>query len=109
MVHCSKDKDASILWNPTQRKPAVELPQQELITPRDGTFFLLRTDRDVESPRWFHVKLIVLGSRVTVYLNDTKEPVLVVDKMLDAKTRGNVGVWGLQDVYFTNFRYTPTD
>jgi len=102
------DKVAFSLFRPGSQAPEGAVGQV-VITPRDGTMFLLRTDRDVESPRWFRVRLDVHDGRVTVYVNGAVEPVLVVDKMLDANARGNLGVWGLQDVYFSNFRYTPAE
>lgn len=56
--------------------------------------------------KWFHVKLVIQGEKLSAYVNDQKEPVLVVEKMFDSKTTGTIGVWGW-DSYFANFKFTP--
>jgi hypothetical protein len=89
--------------------PAETAVEQAVITRRDGTFVFLRMSSGIEVTKWFHVKVVVLGEKMEVYLNDAEEPVFIVDKILDGETRGTVGVWGLQDVYFANFQYTSAD
>jgi Domain of Unknown Function (DUF1080) len=41
---------------------------------------------------WFHARVIVAGPKVSVFVNNTKEPSLVVDQLSDRK-KGLVGVW----------------
>jgi hypothetical protein len=41
---------------------------------------------------WFHVRVVVAGSRVMVFVGDATEPSLVVSK-LSARTTGLVGLW----------------
>ena len=81
--------------------------QQAVITRRNGTYLFLRMGPSVKAAEWFHVKLVILGTRLAVYVNHGREPVFVVDKVLDGKARGDVGVWSIGNTYFANFRYTP--
>lgn len=41
---------------------------------------------------WFHVRVVVASPRVSVFVNDAKEPSLVVDQLNDRK-KGLVGLW----------------
>ncbi len=95
--------------SPSASSTAESRVEQAVITRRNGTLLVLRMARREKPRGWFHVKLVVVGSKVAVYVDGSKEPVLVVDKMLDKKGHGHVGVWGLHDVYFTNFRCTPAE
>jgi hypothetical protein len=63
------------------------------------------TGADIEQGEWFHAKLVIKGTSLKVYLNDSENPVLAVDPMLDGVSKGSVGVWGW-DSYFANFKYT---
>lgn len=88
--------------------------QYAVIGREDGTWRHLRTNfpgkyetgADIKKDEWFHVRMVIRGTEVKVYVNDTPEPILTVDKMLDGVSRGTVGVWG-HNSYFANFRYTP--
>lgn len=60
----------------------------------------------VEVNKWFHLRIVLRGDRMTAFVNDEPEPVLVVDKLLGEQKTGSIGVWGW-DSYFANFRYTP--
>lgn len=88
--------------------------QYAVIGREDGTWRYLRTNfpgkyetgADIKKDEWFHVKLVILGAEVKVYVDEKSEPVLTVDKMLDGVSRGTVGVWGWNS-YFANFRFTP--
>lgn len=55
---------------------------------------------------WFHVKLVIEGQKVRAYVNDEKEPVLVVEKILSDQKQGKIGIWGW-NAYFSNFSYKP--
>ncbi|MBI1371371.1 MAG: hypothetical protein GC159_01225 [Phycisphaera sp.] len=61
---------------------------------------------DVKVDAWFHLRVVIRGETVKAYVNDGKEPVLVVDKILSNRKSGKIGIWGW-DTYFRNFRYTP--
>ncbi len=61
---------------------------------------------NIKSQEWFHVRLEIQGQRLEAYVNDGKEPVLVVEELLGDKSRGVIGVWGW-DSYFQNFRWNP--
>ena len=41
---------------------------------------------------WFHARVVVASPKVTVFVDDGKEPCLVVDQLSDRK-RGLVGLW----------------
>jgi len=41
---------------------------------------------------WFHVRVVVASPKVSVFVNDAKEPSLVVDQLSDRRT-GSVGLW----------------
>jgi ssDNA-binding replication factor A large subunit len=41
---------------------------------------------------WFHVRVVVAGSQVRVFVNDATEPSLVVNR-LSERTKGLVGLW----------------
>lgn len=41
---------------------------------------------------WFHVRIVVAWPKVSVFVNDAKEPCLTVDQLSDRK-RGRVGLW----------------
>src|SRR5262249_25691624 len=57
---------------------------------------------------WFHVRIVVEKRKVSVYVNDGKEPSLVVEELSDRKG-GGVGLWvgPGQGGYFTNLKITP--
>lgn len=50
---------------------------------------------------WFHVKLEIKEKEVKVYVNEGKEPVLVVNDMKLDKNTGSVGLWTWKG-YFAN-------
>jgi hypothetical protein len=41
---------------------------------------------------WFHVRVVVAHPKVSVFVNDAKEPCLVVDQLGDRKS-GRIGLW----------------
>lgn len=74
----------------------------------------LRTERPEEfenpvSPEpdpngWVHVRLVLAGKRVSVYVSEGTEPDLVIDALND-RARGRVGLFNPGD--FANLRVTP--
>jgi hypothetical protein len=56
---------------------------------------------------WFHVRIVVAKPKVSVYVNEGKEPSLVVEELSDRKS-GGVGLWvgPGQGGYFANLRVT---
>lgn len=64
------------------------------------------TSADIKQGEWFRAKFVIKGESLKVYVNDSEEPLLTVDPMLDSVSKGSVGVWGW-DSYFANFKYTP--
>jgi RNA polymerase sigma factor (sigma-70 family) len=57
---------------------------------------------------WFHVRIVVEKPKVSVYVNDGKEPSLVVEELSD-RQGGGVGLWvgPGQGGYFANLKITP--
>ncbi len=57
---------------------------------------------------WFHVRIVVASPKVSVFVNDAKEPSLVVDQLSDRK-KGLVGLWvgNNSSGDFTNFKIVP--
>jgi hypothetical protein len=57
---------------------------------------------------WFHVKIVVERPKVSVYVNDAKEPSLVVEE-LNGRKGGGVGLWvgPGQGGHFANLKITP--
>ena len=41
---------------------------------------------------WFHVRVVIASPKVSVFVNDAREPSLVVDQLSDRK-KGLVGIW----------------
>ena len=55
---------------------------------------------------WFHARIVVASPKVSVFVNDSKEPSLVVDQLSDRK-KGLVGLWVGSDGDFANFKIVP--
>lgn len=58
---------------------------------------------------WFHARIVVAKPKVSVYVNDAKEPSLVVDELSDRKG-GRVGFWVGEGSggMFANLKITPS-
>jgi hypothetical protein len=59
---------------------------------------------------WFHVRIVVEKPRIRVYVDNGKEPSLVVDELNDRKG-GGVGLWvgPGQGGYIANLKITPSN
>ena len=59
---------------------------------------------------WFHVRILVVKPKVSVYVNNNKEPSLAVDELNDRKS-GGVGLWvgPGQGGYIANLKITPSN
>jgi len=57
---------------------------------------------------WFHARVVVASPKVSVFVNDAKEPCLVVTQLSDRK-QGLVGLWvgNTSGGDFTNFKIVP--
>jgi hypothetical protein len=57
---------------------------------------------------WFHARIVVASPKVSVFVNDAKEPSLVVDQLSDRK-EGLVGLWvgNTSGGDFANFKIIP--
>jgi len=57
---------------------------------------------------WFHARIVVASPKVSVFVNDAKEPCLVVNQLSDRK-KGLVGLWvgNTSGGDFTNLKIVP--
>jgi 3-keto-disaccharide hydrolase len=57
---------------------------------------------------WFHVRVVVASPKVSVFVNDAKEPSLMVNQLSDRK-KGLVGLWvgNTSGGDFSNFKIVP--
>jgi hypothetical protein len=63
--------------------------------------------RAVDIPRgvWFHVRLEITGAQAKLYVNDMREPSLVMNDLKSGIRKGGVG---LEGTYFSNFEIRET-
>jgi hypothetical protein len=63
--------------------------------------------RAVDVPRavWFHVRLEITGAQAKLYVNDMREPSLVVNDLKSGLRKGGIG---LEGAYFSNFEVRET-
>src|SRR5260370_22996127 len=64
--------------------------------------------RAVDIPRgvWFHVRLEITGAHAKLYVNDMREPSLVMNDLKSGIRKGGVGLGG--SAYFSNFEIRET-
>ncbi len=56
---------------------------------------------------WFHLRIEVTAKKASVFINDAKEPCMVVDRIA-TREKGKVGLWvDSSDGYFRNLKITP--
>ena len=90
--------------------------EQAVVTRRTGTVLVLNIRKSGEDaipggpdgPEWFHVKVVVEGGKVQVYLDGSEEPSIEVGAMFDPNEKGALGLCG-RHFYFANFRYTTVE
>lgn len=63
---------------------------------------------DIQPETWFRVRIDVAGRAARLYIDDAKQPVLIVDGLKGTELRGGVGLTGFpgQEAYFANLRIT---
>lgn len=61
----------------------------------------------VHNKEWNHVKLVVSGMQMRVYINDMNEPVLDIPRLESNSTTGSIGFDGL--AYFANLVIKPNE
>ena len=100
--------------DPVRRIHAVQyvshpnFPWNKLRQERNGIFE--KAVNPVPDPDgWFHARIVIANRKVSVYVNDAKEPSLVVDE-LSEREGGWVGLWVGEgsDGVFANLKITPT-
>jgi hypothetical protein len=63
----------------------------------------------LDGDAWFHAKIVVEAKKVSVFVNDAKQPSLVVEK-LHERTGGKIAIWGGDagdGGHFANLKITP--
>jgi hypothetical protein len=66
---------------------------------------------DIATGRWIHMRVVVAGSTLRLYLDGSPRPAFIVDDMkLPATQRGGVGIWIESGTvaHFKNLRIVPT-
>jgi hypothetical protein len=60
---------------------------------------------------WVHLKLVIRGGTVTLYVKDMTKPVMTVDRLRAGPAAGSIGLWTLRkgEIYFSNFSYQAGD
>ncbi len=61
--------------------------------------------------QWIHVKMEIRSTQARVFLDDAKEPALVIHELKHGMSKGAIGVMGPKDrtAFFSNFRYEITN
>lgn len=57
---------------------------------------------------WMHVKLVMAGQHMEVYINDMEKPVLI-SELKRPSQKGYLGITGSGENHFANFTYTSMD
>ncbi|UCG27517.1 MAG: SMP-30/gluconolactonase/LRE family protein [Bacteroidales bacterium] len=60
---------------------------------------------------WIHVKLVVSGSRALVFIGESEQPGLMINRLQHGISSGSIGINGPLDgsAYFSNFSYTSVN
>ena len=63
---------------------------------------------EIPRNRWVHLKLVISGTKMLVYLDNSGESNLVVTDLKRGNSKGKIGLWGRNGAMnFANFRYNP--
>ncbi len=84
------------------------MPGKEWRTLREESPGKYEAGADMKVNEWFRAKIVVKGDSLSVYVDDSPEPVLVVDEMFGGRTKGKIGIWGW-NTRFRNFSFEPAD
>ena len=68
-----------------------DYPWQKLRTEHPGVYEKAVTPAP-DPDGWFHARIVVTSPKVSVFVNEAKEPSLVVEK-LNQRKRGSIGLW----------------
>ena len=64
---------------------------------------------EFNTTKWNHLKLVVNGARLTVFINGTEQPSLTVENLRHEAKTGTLGIRALFGNHFANFSYTPQE
>jgi hypothetical protein len=64
---------------------------------------------DVEAGAWTKLRIEVAGASARLYVNDARQPCLIVNDLKHGESRGRIALWARisSDAYFSNLRLTP--
>jgi hypothetical protein len=103
-------------FNFKNEDPARRLRAVQYISHPTSTWQKLRTEHPgkyeqpvnpVPDPNgWFRARIVVASPKVSVFVNDAKEPSLVVNQLSDRK-KGLVGLWVASGGDFANLKIVP--
>jgi hypothetical protein len=48
---------------------------------------------DLDADRWTRIRLVVAGSSARLYVNDARQPALIVNDLKRPATSGGIGLW----------------
>lgn len=68
-----------------------------------------QTAAEFNTSQWNHLRLVLNGSRLEVYLNGVAQPGMVVENLRHNLEAGTLGIRALFGNHFANFRYTPQE
>ncbi len=102
-----KTEDAARRLRAVQYVSHPTYPWQKLRTEHPGKYE--QPVNPVPDPNdWFHARVVIASPQVSVFVNDAKEPCLVVSQLSDRK-KGFVGLWDASPIGgdFANLKIVP--
>ena len=84
---------------------APDFPWQRLRKESPGAY---ESYADMETGAWTHMKILVSGSRASLYVNGAAQPCLIVNDLKLGDSHGPVALWShsTTDGYFSNLKIT---
>ena len=66
---------------------------------------------DFPPHQWVHLRMEILGTQARLYIEEAKQPALVIHELKHGLSKGTIGLLGPTDgsAYFSNFTYKITD
>jgi hypothetical protein len=90
----------------TQYVSEPEFPWQRLRSESPGVY---ESYVDLETARWTHLRLEVDGLKARLFVNGSKQPVLLVNDLKHGRGGGRIGLWigAGTEAFFRNLTVTP--
>ncbi|MEO8025650.1 MAG: family 16 glycoside hydrolase [Bryobacteraceae bacterium] len=76
---------------------------------REQEPFKYESYTDLRTGEWTHMRIVVQGKTASLYVDDAKQPCLVVQDMKNGDSEGAVALWSGPETegYFRNLKITP--